>query len=1834
MRSLLFFFLFGFMGISNAQDLSYVIKGKVTNQESGINEGGVTVTLKRNGSVVASATTSSSGNYSLKASGPQGAYELVYSKSGMVTKRITFDGSGVNVEDLPAGNELPIPALDIDLFSNRPNADFSFLDSEAVASFTWDSKKMALDYDRVASERVKKKINDLLLKSEKEGAENELNYQKAIQAADALVNQKNYEAAVTKYEEALGYKPKESYPAQRIVELEGLIQAQKQAAMKDEQANSEYNNLIKAGDNLRDQGDLQGAITKYQEALAKKSEQYPKDQIAALKLKIEQKEKEAANDAAYKIAVEKGDMFLKQNSLKTARDKFTEASLLKPSENYPKQKLKEIDDKLKAQEEGDAKKKLYEDAIAAADASFNAQDFVAAKTKYEEALSLETSATYPKERIKLCNAEIEKNLAEKAKQEQITKLLAEGNSAFLSKDLTKAKASFEGVLALQNDHPEALQKLATVNDLLKKQEADAQLNAQFDQLVKDGDLAVTTKKFENAILKYQEAIQLKNDPAVQQKLKSAQDALKAEQDLASKKQQYDEAVQKGNELLAAKDFTGAKAKFEQAQTIDPSQQVPKDKLKEIASLMASQAKEEQYNEAVQKGNELLAAKDLAGAKAKFEQAQTIDPTQQVPKDKLKEIASLMTLQAKEEQYNAIITLGDQLQSAGKLEDAKKKYEEATVIDASKAYPKEQIAAINAKLGELSAEKAREEKYKAAISKADQFFTTKKWKDAVTAYKEAITFASDPSFAEGRIREAELKIGEEEETARKQMEFNKFLGDAKNFMSQKNWSTAKSSLESALGVIPGNAEASGLLTQVNAELAKQQSAEQQLLAFEKLKQEGTERYDAKDYQAAKLKYNEALTLKEDQTIRKKLGEIDAILSEQNKQSQLDQVYNDLLNKAGGHENQKDWRNAIAVYKEASVMKPLEAFPKEKIAFLEAKIAAEQDQEKVNAAYTLQLQKGDALMAQKKYLDAIKEYNLAHDIKPNEREPIDKAAEAERLERDKSTEVDAQYEKILTVAQTKIDESDYSKAKELLDRAIGLKPDDSRPKTMLAEMERKITEDAKYKSILSQAGGFEAAKNYASALEKYNEALSLRPSESLPKEKAEEMRRLLDLASNAQQTEQLYKNYMLEGDKNVSKKEYEMALSAFQNALSAKPGDIPAQNKINEVQQILDDLANSEKSAIDRKNKFDAFVKEGDALFSTSSYLDAIKKYEEALKIDPSSKYVKKQIEESVRLEKEKGRTEGEREYRKLIEAADNNFNISSYDKAKELYKRALNFKAGDPYPKQRLAEIEAILNPVTVESVKLEDLGEPFLENSIMDGQALLEKAEAERKLINSTKAKKDIDIIYTTESEMTLEKTADQYDNSNQIYQVQQKVSQDAGESDLNREATIEALRVSELERQKAERETTHYEHAENQLNQDVLHSVNREVALQYGEDIQVYLENADVMEIYNRAQAEKLSAEMIEDKDKNISADQTMSTVKLKVDQDVRDDIDERNEVTIKVFEAETKVLDRTSNLESQKYEHLLNNKDELRQIALNYEEKYVEDARSSSNNEEELKIIRKDKLDKETDMNVLKDEHLKKTDAEITAVKLQNQSDSKERDEARQATVEIIKDGNKELADVNFEAYNAEMEKYVSNKGTINEQVNKNNGVSEKADRSMELKIAYVEGADKRARIDHEEIQLSDEDERLGSRKKIETIYGDVEASGAGEGVKLEENTTRLNDLTRTMDAEKSAEAIGENEKLQNNAGTLSKIDNTPKQKVRVANELGQEYPEGVSQESFTNKDQNGLMTAIITRRIVVIDGKADVYVRTQNVNSVTYSKNGAPTLEHVWNKETQGPHLERHY
>ena len=135
------------------------------------------------------------------------------------------------------------------------------------------------------------------------------------------------------------------------------------------------------------------------------------------------------------------------------------------------------------------------------------------------------------------------------------------------------------------------------------------------------------------------------------------------------------------------------------------------------------------------------------------------------------------------------------------------------------------------------------------------------------------------------------------------------------------------------------------------------------------------------------------------------------------------------------------------------------------------------------------------------------------------------------------------------------------------------------------------------------------------------------------------------------------------------------------------------------------------------------------------------------------------------------------------------------------------------------------------------------------------------------------------------------------------------------------------------------------------------------------------------------------------------------------------------------------------------------------------------------------------------------------------------------------------------------------------------------------------------------------------------------------SSENTNTAENKTSLNTLENNIEGSTNLET--EQRRIQTlEARTI--IENIEKKEIKfdekAANSIGSLYPEGVTQEQFNKNDDKGSLLAVVTRRIIVKNGYGQIYTRTQTNDFITYSKNGSPTTESIWQKETQDAKLKK--
>ncbi len=155
---------------------------------------------------------------------------------------------------------------------NRMKSGLAEKDKQ-FASLLSDADKL---FDKASYNEAKGKYNEILvIEPDDEHAkariaeidqiqtaqrEIENNYNKTIAAADIYFKNQEYESARTEYQKASSLKPAELYPANKLVELNNILEGQ--AA----QQNS-YDQLIAGADKLYSEGKYEQARIEYQKAL-------------------------------------------------------------------------------------------------------------------------------------------------------------------------------------------------------------------------------------------------------------------------------------------------------------------------------------------------------------------------------------------------------------------------------------------------------------------------------------------------------------------------------------------------------------------------------------------------------------------------------------------------------------------------------------------------------------------------------------------------------------------------------------------------------------------------------------------------------------------------------------------------------------------------------------------------------------------------------------------------------------------------------------------------------------------------------------------------------------------------------------------------------------------------------------------------------------------------------------------------------------------------------------------------------------------------------------------------------------------------------------------------------------------------------------------------------------------------------------------------------------------------------------------------------------------------------------------------------------------------------
>lgn len=708
--------------------------------------------------------------------------------------------------------------------------------------------------------------------------------------------------------------------------------------------------------------------------------------------------------------------------------------------------------------------------------------------------------------------------------------------------------------------------------------------------------------------------------------------------------------------------------------------------------------------------------------ADYKEALKLKPENPMVVMKLKsaeeKLAESMAAKVEEEKYQAALQAGDDFMRAEEYEKAIGKYEEALSIKAEEKYPQDQIADANAKIEQLKKLEEENARFNELVQKADNLVKAMDFDSGIEKYNEALAIKPKDPAVEEKLAAAEKAKADFEAQKELQTQYDNLVAQADEQFKSEDYETAISSYEEALALKPEEEhpktrieEARQRLEEIAAEqeeAARQKELEEQ---FSALVAAGNEHFAAESYNDAIGQYEEALALKPDASeVAQKIEEARLKIKEIEEREGINQQYAEAIEKGDGLLKDEDYQAALQEFEKAKSLKPEEAYPAEKIAEItnyleeqerlaeekrleeEAKKAEEARLAEELARFNNLVESGDEFFSRKEYQKAIDQYEEALTVKPDNQHLPNKITEAQQLldEMRKMQDIEQNYAEAIEEGDRKFTGQNYEGAIAAFQRALEFKPDESYPQEQIdaannaiAELERKKEEEAllaqqqeeaerlkqqeadaaklraEFDQLVASGDEYAAEKEYENAITRYNEALALIPDDAVAQQKLADAQQLRKELLENREVDKQYNMFLADADAAYKAGDLETALTGYRNAVQVKPDETYAAGRISEIEETL--AAQNEELEAQRQAELEAQQK---------------REAEEAERLR-----LQQQQQELAALDEE---------YNTYIEVADRKLVESEYELALRNYQEALNLKPEEFYPQSKIQEIELLM----------------------------------------------------------------------------------------------------------------------------------------------------------------------------------------------------------------------------------------------------------------------------------------------------------------------------------------------------------------------------------------------------------------------------------------------------------------------------------------------------------------------------------------------------------------
>lgn len=514
------------------------------------------------------------------------------------------------------------------------------------------------------------------------------------------------------------------------------------------------------------------------------------------------------NAPTYQQLINMGDKEFNNQEYIKAKSYYQEALRIKKDDVNAKNKLNKTIQKIREQSE---KEEIFYQHIDEGDNHYKNGDYEKSLASYKKAKSLLPKDEYVNKQIQLVT-EIINN--EKDKISSFNQLIKNADKFMSQNKYTEALLQYKAALDLYPNHSLTKDKY---NDAKAKKENYDRQNANFEQLKREGNELTLRKKYEEAITKYEEALSIYPDD---NELKQTINSLKNQKDISEK---YDSKINEADNLYLEKSYEKAKVSYNEALTIIPNDSYSLDMINRIDEILNSSEylSLKTYLGLIEDAKELENANEIDAALSKYQAALKSNPGDEFTIQKIDNLTNTINNRNKEielnAQYNTHIKNGDNCIIKEDYYAALEHYSKALELipDKTEAKDKKENTQkiINEIEAQLELEKQKwEEYYNIAMSSAQNYMNEKKYNEAIIEYNKALKYKEKDITATQGLNNATQLL--EAKIAAVSAEYNQHISNGNIQFESKNYIKAFEFYNKALALDTGNPYPSEMINKIS------------------------------------------------------------------------------------------------------------------------------------------------------------------------------------------------------------------------------------------------------------------------------------------------------------------------------------------------------------------------------------------------------------------------------------------------------------------------------------------------------------------------------------------------------------------------------------------------------------------------------------------------------------------------------------------------------------------------------------------------------------------------------------------------------------------------------------------------------------------------------------------------------------------------------------------------------------------------------------------------------------------------------------------------------------